>query len=399
MAAEGPFKGKNRFPRMMWLLGRLGSSSLPPVYGNCRVLLFPRGRGFFRALHAAIRRARGSILVEYYLIRDDRTGRALAEALASAVRRGVRVWLIYDALGSLETPSAFFEDMARQGIEVTPFNVPSVRRGLLWFDRRDHRKMVVIDGAMAFLGGCNIGDEYSGLLQGPGRFRDFGFGISGNAVGDLVRSFRQTWWMERGELPEVPAGVVPDPFLARSGRAGVVIVSGGPHQRGSYIRSAFLFHIAAASEEIIIATPYFVPGLRLVRSLMRAARRGIKVMLLLPARSDVPLVQFLGRSYYTPLLKRGIEIRELAGEILHAKVMLVDGTRTILGSANLDQRSFHRNFEINGIVTDARFGVQVRRMLSKDLRAARRITLDVHEGRGWVTRILERGIGLFGRFL
>jgi cardiolipin synthase len=193
--------------------------------------------------------------------------------------------------------------------------------------------------------------------------------------------------------------MAPDPFLARGGQAGVVIVSGGPQQRGSYIRSAFLFHIAAASEEILIATPYFVPGLRLVRSLMRAARRGVKVRLLLPARSDVPLVQFLGRSYYTPLLKRGIEIWELAGEILHAKVMLVDGTRTILGSANLDQRSFHRNFEINGIVMDSRFGVQVRRMLSKDLRAARQVTLDAHEGRGWVSRVLERVIGLFGRFL
>ena len=145
-----------------------------------------------------------------------------------------------------------------------------------------------------------------------------------------------------------------------------MIVSGGPHHRRSYIRNAFLLNIASAAEEILIATPYFVPGPRMIRSLLRAARRGVKVRLLLPARSDVPLVRLLGRSYYGALLRKGIEIRELGREILHAKVMLIDGERTVIGSANLDQRSFHRNYELNGIIDDVTFGRQIKRVLLKD---------------------------------
>ena len=131
-----------------------------------------------------------------------------------------------------------------------------------------------------------------------------------------------------------------------------MIVSGGPHQRHSYIRSVFLVNIASAAEEVLIETPYFVPGPRMIRSLLRASRRGVKVRLLLPARSDVPLVRIVGQSYYDALLKGGIEIRERERDILHAKVMLIDGERTLIGSANLDQRSFHRNYELNGIIDD-----------------------------------------------
>jgi cardiolipin synthase len=179
----------------------------------------------------------------------------------------------------------------------------------------------------------------------------------------------------------------------------VAIVSGGPHQARSAIHGAFLVSIASAAEEILIATPYFVPGPRMLRSLMRAARRGVRVRLLLPERSDVPLVRLLGRSYYGPLLRKGVEISEHEREILHAKVMLIDGERTVVGSANLDQRSFHRNFEINLIIDDAAFSGQVRVMLLKDLADSRRIALDDHERRGWTVRLLERVIDLFGWFL
>jgi cardiolipin synthase len=317
-----------------------------------------------------------------------------------AVRRGVLVRLIYDYVGSIETPASFFREMAMQGIELIPFNVPSFNRGMHWFDRRDHRKMAIIDGNLAYLGGFNIGDEYSGTVERSRRFRDLGFSIAGSAVGELVRSFSETWQMERGELPALtPSDGNTDPTPRRSGHADVVIVSGGPHHRRSYIRGAFLLNIASASEEILIATPYFVPGLRMIRSLLRAARRGVKVRLLLPARSDLPLVRLLGRSYYGALLREGIEIRELGRQILHAKVMLIDGERTIIGSANLDQRSFHRNHELNGIIDDVTFGRQIRRVLRKDFTDSRPVTIECHERRGWIARLLEKMINLFGWFL
>ena len=385
---------------MVHLLSRFRTAPLPATHRHNRVELFSEAAAMFRALYAALRSAKRFILVEYYMIRDDRTGAAFAAELAGAVRRGVRVLLIYDYVGSIDTPASFFDRMAREGIELIPFNVPSLRRGLRWFDRRSHRKMTIIDGTEAFLGGFNIGDEYSGLAEGPRRFHDVGFSIAGSAVGELVRLFSVTWLMEREEtlgLPLVDTGQ--DLRVPGSGRGNVAIISGGPHQTRSAIRGAFLASIASAAEEIVIVTPYFVPGLRMMRSLMRAARRGVRVRLLLPERSDVPVVQLLGRSYYGPLLRDGIEIYELGREIHHAKVMLIDGERTVVGSANLDQRSFHRNFEINLIIDDTAFSGQVEAMLRKDFADSRRISLDDHERRGVLIRLLERIIDLFSWFL
>jgi cardiolipin synthase A/B len=385
---------------MIHLLRRFRTATLPVTYRHNEVELFSEGTAMFRSLHAALRSARRFILVEYYLIRDDRTGKSFADELADAVRRGVRVWLIYDYVGSIETPASFFNHLAQQGIELIPFNVPSLRRGLHWFDRRTHRKIAVIDGRRAFLGSFNIGDEYSGLADGPKRLHDVGFSISGIAVEELVRLFCETWRMERGEVPRLPpAGGDANGNAPGNGRGNIAIVSGGPHQTRSAIRGAFLVSIASAAEEILIATPYFVPGPRMMRSLLRAARRGVKVRMLLPARSDVPIVRLLGRSYYSALLRKGVEIYELEREILHAKVMLIDGERTVLGSANLDQRSFHRNFEINLIIDDTAFSRQARAMLLKDFADSRRITLGDHERRGMAARFLERAIDLFSWFL
>ena len=394
------YKQKNRLRRMMDLLRRFRPAEQPVTYHHNRVLLFPGGRSLFRALHAALRSAEHYILAEFYTIHDDMTGAAFAAELAEAVRRGVRVFLIYDYIGSLDTPSSFFAGLALKGVELVPFNVPSLKRGLHWFDRRDHRKMVIIDGALAFLGGFNIGDEYSGLTQRLRNFRDVGLSISGAAVGELVRNFTEIWQMERGEPPVLPlAGGDKIPQPRRRGRADVVIVSGDPHQRHSFIRNAFLVNIASAAEEILVATPYFVPGPRMIRSLLRAARRGVKVRLLLPARSDVPLVRLVGRSYYSALLRKGLEIRELEQDILHTKVMLIDGERTVIGSANLDQRSFHRNYELNAIIDDVRFGRQIKRMLLRDFLVSRLITAEDHERRGLIARILEKIINMFGWFL
>jgi cardiolipin synthase len=384
---------------MLRLFRRLRPADQPVTYRRNRVDLYPSGRHFFHALFAAIRAAQRCILLEYYLIRNDRTGNALAAELAAAVRRGVRVYLIYDYIGCVDTPASYFRGLAQQGIELWAFNVPSFRRGIHWFDKRDHRKMTILDGSLAFLGGFNIGDEYAGLAAGPLNFRDAGLSICGSAVEELERIFFETWQMGRRDVPHIPACSGHIPVFRQCGRANVVIVSGGPHQRRSYIRSAFLTAIASASEDIIVVTPYFVPGPRIVRSLLRAAGRGVRVRLLLPARNDVPLIRLVGMSYYSTLLKGGIEIYELEHEILHAKVMLIDGERTVIGSANLDQRSFHRNFEINGIIDNNAFGRQIRLMLEQNFRDSRPVSLEDHERRGVLSRVLEKMVSLFGWFL
>lgn len=385
--------------RALSVLQRIRPSSLPTSYRRNRVVLFPDGRQFFKALFASIRTAEHFVLLEYYIIRDDHTGRALASELGAALRRGVRVLLIYDYIGCLDTPSGYFKNLAQLGVDLVPFNVPSFRRGVGRFDRRDHRKMSIIDGALAFLGGCNIADEYAGLKALPNSFRDMGFSVAGSAVQELIHIFAEVWQMERGSPPQLPPAVIDKRTSRYRGQARVIIVSGGPHHRRSYISSAFRLSIVSASEEIMIATPYFVPGPRIIRSLLRAVRRGVRVSLLLPSRSDVPLVRLVGRSFYGTLLKNGVAVYELEREILHSKVMLIDGERTVLGSANLDQRSFHRNFEINGIIDSRGFGGQIRRMLQENFRDARRIRLADHERRGMLARLLERVINLFSWFL
>ena len=385
---------------MIHLLRRIHPSGLSVTHRHNQLIFFNEGQQFFQSLYAALREAKRFILVECYMIRDDSTGAAFAAQLTEAVKRGVRVLVIYDYIGSIDTPASYFTSMVRQGVHLIPFNVPSLKRGLRWFDRRDHRKMVIIDGRLAFLGGFNIGDEYSGLLKRPHRFYDVGLSVLGSAVSELVTIFSETWLMEKGEPPYLPpSGNDEDSHVIQHGQDNVTIVSGSPHNRRSHIRSAFLFNIAAASEEILIATPYFIPGLRVIRSLLRAAQRGVRVRLLLPARSDVPIVRILGRSYYSVLLRRGIDIYEMEHDILHAKVMLIDGRQTVIGSANIDQRSFHRNFEVNFIIVDENFGMQVQNILLTDIRNARCITLKDHEKRGLLVRTLEKVINLFGWFL
>ncbi|MDD2364599.1 MAG: cardiolipin synthase [Desulfuromonadaceae bacterium] len=392
------FKHKRRISRFTRLLGRLRPLDLPVTHRHNSLELFEGGRQFFESLFTGIRSAEHTVLLEYYMIHNDRIGSSLSNELIAAIKRGVKVFLIYDYIGCLDTPASFFKKLSKNGVKLIAFNVPSFKRGFYWFDKRDHRKMTIIDGKLAFLGGFNIGDEYAGCVAEKLNFRDLGFTLRGEAVTELESIFFETWSAEHGEAyPDLNSGALKS-LADRSGDAAVNIISGGPRQRRSYIREAFQLNIASAVDEIMIATPYFVPGPRIIRSILRAVRRGVKVSLLLPARSDVPFMLLLGRSSYATLLKGGVQIFELEREILHAKVMLIDEERTVIGSANLDQRSFHRNFEINCVVDNVAFGAQIRSLLLEEIAGARPVELDVHEKRGFIIRIMERVVKLFGWF-
>jgi cardiolipin synthase len=354
--------------------------------GN-RAELFEHGARFFPALLDAFSNAGKYIYLEFYMIRDDSIGRTFAEALLNAVERGVEVFLIYDYIGCFDTPGTYFKVLEQGGIKCLAFNPPPFRQGLAWFDKRDHRKMAVIDGKSAFVGGINIGNEYAGSGESLVRWRDLGMCIDGPAAAELEKLFRANWEEEKGAVP--PGWIESTPSIA-VGDSEVMIINGGPHHSRSLIHSAFRMAIAGASDSVRIMNPYFVPGPRVVRSLLRAAGGGVRVQLILPANNDVPLVRLVSRSYYTQLLKGGIEIYEREGTVLHAKVMLIDDSWVVIGSANLDQRSFHRNFEVNFIVDSPGFGRQVAEMISEDLAKSRRIIVEEHERRGFLVRIMER---------
>ncbi|QWV98839.1 cardiolipin synthase B [Geomonas nitrogeniifigens] len=355
-------------------------------FGN-RATLYRYGSEFFTALLEALPLARESICLEFYTIADDETGRMVADALIAAASRGVRVYVLYDYIGCFETPAAYFKRLAKGGVNCAPFNPPPFSRGIAWFDKRDHRKIVIIDGWCTFTGGMNIADVYSGFGKKKTKWRDVGLKIEGEAGVELLRLFRETW---TGEVGVPPAGTDPPPLPELDGDAKVMVVNGGPHLKRSFIRSAFRVAIAGASESVTIASPYFIPGPRVVRSLLRAAGRGVRVRLLLPYKSDVPLVRLVSRTYYGQLLKNGVEIHEMDRAVLHAKVLLIDGNWTMVGSANMDLRSFHRNYELNVVVDSRDFGAQVADMLESDFAGARCIVLHEHERRGWPVRVLER---------
>ncbi|HTY20304.1 MAG TPA: phospholipase D-like domain-containing protein [Geobacteraceae bacterium] len=380
-------KRKHRFlhsPRFSNIFRR--NTQAATSKGN-RVELFEHGAAFLPALLQACGDAKGFLHLEFYMIRDDAIGSAFAETLLNAVKRGVEVCLIYDYIGCFDTPASYFGRLEEGGVRCLPFNPPPFRRGIAWFDKRDHRKMAVIDGKSAFVGGINIGSEYAGCGESLAKWRDLGMRIDGPGATELEKLFRSNWHEENRSISSV-WDEEPDP-VAPMGDAELLIVNGGPHHNRSWIRSAFRLAIAGASDSVRIINPYFVPGPRVLRSLLRAAARGVAVQLILPAKSDVPIVGLVGRSYYTPLLKGGIEIFEREGTVLHAKVMLIDDSWAVVGSANLDQRSFHRNYEVNVIVNSQEFGGQVAEMFSEDLKRSRRILIEEHERRGWLVRLLE----------
>lgn len=382
-------KDKNqRFGRLLRRLQSRPGEGTPRTFPTGPMEFIPDGRLFFQRLFDALDGAHSSICLEYYTIHADQTGLKLADILASASLRGIRVYLLYDYIGCIDTPESYFRTLRQHGVRCCAFNPPPFRRGIHWFDRRDHRKLAIIDGTVAFLGGRNIGNEYAGVPGTSPLFNDVGLTLSGPAVAYLSHLFSEVWVMEKG----VPPGLPPETVVPGSAEstASITLISGGPHKGSSAIRAAFRVAMATAGSELLIASPYFLPGPRILRSLLRASRRGVHTRLLLPAESDVPIVRLLSRGTYEQLLHAGIEIYEMQEQILHAKLMLVDGARTVIGSANMDQRSFHRNYEINAHIHCTSFGNQVRAHLLNDFSRAQQITLVDHAKRGLSERLMEQ---------
>lgn len=396
MATPGSGR-KHRLARILGYLQRRRKITLSNGLPAARIILHPDGSHFFDAFFKAISEAENLICLEYYRISADSTGKRLSTLLAEAVKRGVSVFLIYDSIGCHKTPASYFEDLARNGINCIAFNPISLKR-ISWFDRRDHRKLAIFDGRTAFLGGLNIADEYAGIGDISTRYHDVGFTVCGQAATTLLSNFSEIWHMETGRTPELPS-LDTEKTAQCKGDADIAFVTGGPHQRRSAIRAAFRLALATATDEILIANPYFIPGPLIIRALLRAARRGVRIRLLLPLKSDVPVVKVLSRSSYGPLLDSGVEIFELERELLHAKIMYIDGERVVLGSANLDQRSFHRNFEINAIIGSQAFATQIKELFENDFLHSARITSTHHSRRGLFSILLEKLLSPISWFL
>ena len=338
----------------------------PLTTGN-QVTLLKDGPATYHAMLAAIAAARDHINLETYILEDDEIGQRFAQALIDKQRQGVQVNLIRDSAGTIGTPAAFFERLAASGIRVLEFNPlnPMAARQDWELNQRDHRKLLIVDGRTAFLGGINISSVYSSgssgrssrprpspLEAGPG-WRDTDLQLQGPVVAELQKLFLAVWEKQKGE-PLAAKNYFP--VLQPVGRQVVRVIGSSPEEAYSLIYATLLSAIASAETSVHLTNAYFVPDPQLLAALGAAAQRGVDVVLILPSQTDSWLVFQAGRSFYTQLLRAGVKIYERRGAILHSKTALVDGVWATVGSTNLDWRSFLHNHELNAVVLGAEFG-------------------------------------------
>ena len=365
-------------------------AGVPFISGN-RVDLLVDGPAIFAALADAIRSARTRIDMESYQF-DEKAGGQFAELLLAARRRGVEVNLIYDAWGAIDTPAALFARMREGGVQVLEFNpLRPNERVPVSLNKRDHRKLLCVDGRLAITGGANISAVYLNSPKPHGTdpddqaWRDTSVRIEGPVVAQFERYFMETWRQQNGppiaDPPPTPATPV--------GNITVQAIDGTPDSDQSLIYRTLLATIALAQKSIHLTTGYFVPTPDLARALTDAARRGVDVQIVVPGQSDSSVAIAAGRAAYGDLLEAGVRIHERQGRVLHAKTAVVDGAWSAIGSSNLDWRSAVWNNEINAIILGREFGERMEALFRQDVAASRTVDLAAWRRRGLDQRLQE----------
>jgi cardiolipin synthase len=342
------------------------------------------GRAAFTAMLAAIDRARSCAFLEMYIFAADATGREFRDRLAAAALRGVRVMVLVDAWGSWTTPDAFWAPLRAAGAQVRLFH--PIRRGLFPF--RNHRKLLLIDDEVAWLGGMNVADEYRTGRKGEAPWRDFVLAVAGPEAAGLRRSFLRMWVRaERAlRLRSIFLRRAPSDGEPLAGR--VRFYASGP---GETARLALQTHrevIRGARVSLDLASGYFFPPGRILRELRRAVGRGVRVRVLVGRGTDVPAMRWAARGLYGRLLRAGIEVYEYLPAVMHAKLAVADDT-LLIGSANLDLRSDRLNHELTAVVLDPLLAAAARRAFEADLARSERVQLAHWRTRPWLDKARE----------
>lgn len=352
-----------------------------PFIGGNRTQLLIDGDHTYDALIKAIQTARSYILFQFYIINDDEAGRRCLQALVERAQKGVSIYVLYDKIGSSKMTSAFIQDCKRQGIRIAAFRSALGKNNRFQFNFRNHRKVVVIDGQVGFIGGLNIGDEYQGKDPKFGPWRDTHMQIEGPATKVLQISFSKDWYWANRDFPTVSWESKP------VGSETVLVLPTGPADRH---QSCTLFvdsAIALAKHRVWIASPYFVPDEPTLAALKMAVLRGVDVRIILPKNPDHLIVYLCSFSYYTELQDTGIKLYRYRTGFMHQKVILIDSELAGVGTVNLDNRSFLLNFEIMAYVTTDGFIQQVENMLETDLAESDRVSYAEYAKRSWPSRL------------
>lgn len=359
--------------------------------GN-RVDILKNGVRIFPAMLSALRNAKKTINVEFYIYWDGSVGREFAEGLAERARAGVKVNVILDAVGSATMSRDLVEFMQRNGISVEWYH-PIRWYTLSRVNHRTHRKLLIIDGEVGFAGGVGIADTWLGDADAEDHWRETVVRVEGPVVTQMQFAFMDNWVKSRGELL---TGLDYFPKLAPRGTCLTQVLKSSPSEGSSAVKLMFIVSIVSAQKSIYINSAYFVPDADTIRALEGAVRRGVDVRVIVPGEfMDVPIVRQAGRLFYAQLLRRGIRIFEYQPTMMHAKTMVVDGIWTSVGSSNFDDRSFRLNDEVNVNVYDESIAVQMEQMFFEDLARSEEITRGRWLKRPWFDRLKERVAGWF----
>jgi len=365
--------------------------TVAPVGGGNTVDVLLNGDQIFPAQLATIRSARETITYAQYFYEEGPIGREIAEALADRCRAGVRAHILLDGFGTIQMPAEYRETITRAGCQVASFRPLSplsllAAVGFGSANKRNHRRILVVDGRIGFTGGSGVSPKWMGDGRTKGHWRDTDVRVEGPVVASLQGAFVENWL---DATNDVLGGESYFPRPPRPGSVFAQIVRSSPAGGSFSMYTMFLLAISSARRSIYVTNPYFLPDARMTQALIDAPGRGVRVVVLLPGAIDNNIVRQASRSKFGELLKAGVEIYEYQAGLLHAKVMSVDGIWATIGSTNLDSRSFALNEELNAVVYHTTVVAQLEQVFADDLKYSRKIEYQQWRGRGFFNQLLE----------
>lgn len=363
----------------------------PPILDGNRFDVLVNGDEIFPAMLAAIRGARATISFESYIYWSGDVGRAFAEALAERAQSGVKVHLLLDWLGSSKLDPNQLARMEQAGVEVRRFHAPRWYQ-LARFNNRTHRKLLIVDGRVGFTGGVGIADEWSGNAQDPAHWRDTHFRAEGPVVAQMQAVFMDNWIKVTGKVLH---GAEYFPEIAPAGASRGQMFSSSPEGGSESMHLMYLLAITAATRSIDLSSAYFVPDALTMKTLVDAAKRGVKIRIITPGEHmDAETVRRASRAGWGDLLRAGVAMHEFQPTMFHCKVLVVDGLWVSVGSTNFDTRSFDLNDEANLNIVDADFARRQLGIFESDLARSKAITLDQWESRPLSEKLVEHAAAL-----
>lgn len=354
---------------------------------NNDVDIYTDGEDKFNELFTEIEKAKQHIHLEYYIVKNDNLGNRLLDLLEKKSKDGIEVRFLYDSIGGRHIPEETISRLKKSGVKVAVFFASNLPFFNFKINYRNHRKIVVIDGITAFIGGYNVGDEYLGLNKSIGYWRDTHIKIKGDAVIDLQTRFFLDWgYASKEDLMFLPKYF---PDNNNIGNVGVQIISSGPDKLDEMIKSNYVKMINSAKKSIMIQTPYFVPDASVFESLKIAAMSGVDVKIMIPCKPDHPFVYWATYWYCGGLLQYGVKVYTYENGFMHAKTIVVDGIVSSVGTANFDVRSFKLNFECNAVIYDTSTSTRLYEIFEEDLNYSLELTRELYLERGIIIRFKE----------